>query len=141
MWLLQNSPWWDVSLLQGVQALRLLYNISNFVEMYMFKYFYSGILLTSVALAARPFLNEPDTGITDVLGDLPKGQLPNLTDIVALNDFEWTARNYLPLFNYTYYRNGAGGEWSYRNNLEVYNRYRLRPRTMLDISNIEASLR
>ncbi|EOO02645.1 putative cytochrome b2 protein [Phaeoacremonium minimum UCRPA7] len=107
----------------------------------MFKYFYSGILLTSVALAARPFLNEPDTGITDVLGDLPKGQLPNLTDIVALNDFEWAARNYLPLFNYTYYRNGAGGEWSYRNNLEVYNRYRLRPRTMLDISNIEASLR
>lgn len=30
--------------------------------------------------------------------------------------------------NYTYYRNGAAGEWSYRNNLEVYQRFRLRPR-------------
>lgn len=98
------------------------------------------VALVSSTLAARPFINEPDTGIEDVLGDLPRGVLPNLTNIVGLNDFEWAARNYLPKLNYTYYRNGAGGEWSYRNNLEVYNRYRFKPRTMVDITNIGESL-
>jgi isopentenyl diphosphate isomerase/L-lactate dehydrogenase-like FMN-dependent dehydrogenase len=41
---------------------------------------------------------------------------------------------------YTYYRNGAAGEWSYRNNLEVYTRFRLRPRVMKDITKIDATL-
>jgi isopentenyl diphosphate isomerase/L-lactate dehydrogenase-like FMN-dependent dehydrogenase len=41
---------------------------------------------------------------------------------------------------YTYYRNGAAGEWSYRNNLESFHRLRLRPRVMVDIDNIESSL-
>lgn len=93
--------------------------------------------------AARPFLNEPDTGLADVLNaqGLAVGALPDLSEMVALDDFDYAARNYLPIKNYTYYRNGAGGEWSYRNNLEVYNRYRLRPRQLVDITNIEASLK
>ena len=41
---------------------------------------------------------------------------------------------------YTYYRNGAAGEWSYRNNLEVFQRFRLRPRVLRDITKIEESL-
>ncbi|RFU78072.1 fmn-dependent dehydrogenase [Trichoderma arundinaceum] len=77
-------------------------------------------VLASGALAARQFLNEPDTGIEDILGDLPKGTLPNLSDMIGLPDFDWAARHYLPTKNYTYYRNGAAGEWSYRNNLEVF---------------------
>ncbi|OLN83334.1 Cytochrome b2, mitochondrial 4 [Colletotrichum chlorophyti] len=96
--------------------------------------------LASGAIAARPFLNEPDTGIDGILGDIAIGQLPNLTAMVGLPDFDWAARNYLPLQNYTYYRNGAAGEWSYRNNLEVFSRYRLRPRVMVDITNIESTL-
>lgn len=96
--------------------------------------------LASGAFAAREFLNEPDTGIDDVLSDLPKGTLPDLSDIIGLPDFDWAARHYLPTKNYTYYRNGAAGEWSYRNNLEVFHRYRLRPRTMVDITKIESTL-
>lgn len=92
------------------------------------------------ALAARAFLEEPDTGIMDVLGTLEVGALPKLTDMVALNDFQWAARNFLPRLNYTYYRNGAGGEYSYRNNLEVYNRFKLRPKTMVDITKVAASM-
>ncbi|UKZ78259.1 hypothetical protein TrVFT333_005995 [Trichoderma virens FT-333] len=97
-------------------------------------------LLASGVFAAREFLNEPDTGIDDVLKDLPKGTLPNLSDIIGLPDFDWAARHYLPTKNYTYYRNGAAGEWSYRNNLEVFHRYRLRPRVMVDITKIESTL-
>ncbi|PNP50316.1 hypothetical protein THARTR1_09024 [Trichoderma harzianum] len=75
--------------------------------------------LASGAFAAREFLNEPDTGIDDVLGYVPKGALPDLSKIIGLPDFDWAARHYLPIQNYTYYRNGAAGEWSYRNNLEI----------------------
>ncbi|KAJ0272019.1 hypothetical protein COL922a_014650, partial [Colletotrichum nupharicola] len=92
--------------------------------------------LAPVALAARPFLNEADTGIDAVLGDTPEGTLPDLDDMLGLPDFEWAARHYLNDSSYTYYRNGAAGEWSYRNNLEVFGRYRLRPRVMRDITNV-----
>lgn len=92
------------------------------------------ILLTTQVLAARPFLEEPDTGLESIFGDVQLGSLPDLKSIVGLPDFQWAARNYLPLSNFTYYRNAAGGEWSYRNNLEVFSRYSLRPRFMRDVT-------
>ncbi|ROT40799.1 hypothetical protein SODALDRAFT_356816 [Sodiomyces alkalinus F11] len=94
------------------------------------------VSLASGALAARPFLNEPDTGIEAVLGDTPEGSLPDLDGLVGLPDFEWVARRYLPLVNYTYYQNGAAGEWSARNNLEVFYRYLWRARQMTDITGL-----
>ncbi|KAF2136419.1 uncharacterized protein K452DRAFT_302752 [Aplosporella prunicola CBS 121167] len=97
-------------------------------------------LLAQSALATRPFLNEPDTGIQDALPDLQPGQLPNLTSIVGLPDFDFVARNYMNVTGYTYYRNGAAGEWSYRNNLEAYGRVRFRPRVLVDITKVESSL-
>ncbi|KAI0008232.1 FMN-dependent alpha-hydroxy acid dehydrogenase [Xylariaceae sp. FL0662B] len=97
-------------------------------------------LLVGAALAARPFLNEPDTGFDEYFADLPAGELPPLDKLVGLPDFDAAARRHMPAQNYTYYRNGAAGEWSYRNNLEVFNRYPLRPRTMVDITNIESTL-
>lgn len=42
--------------------------------------------------------------------------------------------------NYTYYRNGAGGEWSYRNNLEIHDKFPLRPRMMINTLDIESTL-
>ncbi|TIA61400.1 FMN-dependent alpha-hydroxy acid dehydrogenase [Aureobasidium pullulans] len=95
--------------------------------------------LTSLALAARPYLNEPDTGIDDALGDTPNGTLPALENIVGLPDFEWVARNYMNTSAYTYYRNGAAGEWAYRNNLEAFQRYTARPRVLRDNSKIEST--
>lgn len=92
------------------------------------------------ALAARPFLNEPDTSLEQVLGNLTEGELPDLDDMVAIPDFDWAARHYLPAANYTYYRNGAAGEWSYTAKLEVFQQYHFRPRVMVDIVDIESSL-
>jgi isopentenyl diphosphate isomerase/L-lactate dehydrogenase-like FMN-dependent dehydrogenase len=68
------------------------------------------------------------------------GTLPDLDSLVGLPDFEWAARRGMNASAYTYYRNGAAGEWSYRNNLEVFQRFRLRPRVMVDITKIESSL-
>jgi isopentenyl diphosphate isomerase/L-lactate dehydrogenase-like FMN-dependent dehydrogenase len=98
------------------------------------------VALTHTVLAARPFLNEPDTGIELALPDLQPGTLPNLSAAVGIPDFDFLARNFLNASSYSYYRNGAGGEWSYRNNLEAYQRVRFRPRVLQDITNIEASL-
>ncbi|KAI0549371.1 hypothetical protein F4679DRAFT_275038 [Xylaria curta] len=91
------------------------------------------------AFAARPFLNEPDTGFDEYFADLNIGDLAPLDSLVGLPDFEEAARRRLPIANYTYYRNGAAGEWSYRNNLEVFNRYAIRPRMMIDVTNLDAS--
>jgi isopentenyl diphosphate isomerase/L-lactate dehydrogenase-like FMN-dependent dehydrogenase len=100
----------------------------------------SAVIFASVALAARPFDNEPDTGLEAVLGGFAANKtLPPLTAIQGLPDFDWAARNYLPASNYTYYRNGAAGEWSYRNNLEVFQRFRLRPRVLKDITKVEST--
>ncbi len=95
--------------------------------------------LLAGALAARPWSNEPDTGIDQVYSNVADGELIPLDGIVGLPDFEWAARKYMGVQYYSYYRNGAGGEWSYRNNLESFNRYPLRPRMMRDITNIESS--
>ncbi|TGJ86676.1 hypothetical protein E0Z10_g2092 [Xylaria hypoxylon] len=91
------------------------------------------------AFAARPFLNEPDTGFDEYFGSLKAADLAPLDSLVGLPDFEEAARRMLPIANYTYYRNGAAGEWSYRNNLEVFNRYAIRPRMMIDVTNLAAS--
>ncbi|KAI0012136.1 FMN-dependent alpha-hydroxy acid dehydrogenase [Xylariaceae sp. FL0662B] len=98
------------------------------------------MFLLSEALASRPFLNEPDTGFGQYFADVQAGELPPLEKLVGLPDFDAAARRYLPAKNYSFFRAGAAGEWSYRNNLEVFSRYRLRPRMMVDIVDIESTM-
>ncbi|KAI1269243.1 FMN-dependent alpha-hydroxy acid dehydrogenase [Xylariaceae sp. FL1019] len=102
------------------------------------KYSLTVAALATMAEAARPYLEVPDTGYYDAV-DVAAGMLPDIESIVGLNDFQLAAENYLPITNFTYYRNGAGGEWSYRNNLEVYNRFRFSPRVMNDITGVGAT--
>ncbi|OWP04408.1 hypothetical protein B2J93_4413 [Marssonina coronariae] len=101
---------------------------------------FSLLPFAATVLATRPFLNEPDTGIEQALGGTAVGTLPDLDSIVGLPDFDWAARRYMNASGYAYYRNGAAGEWSYRNNLEVFQRFRLRPRVVRNIVDIESSL-
>ena len=89
------------------------------------------LYLTAAALAARPFINEEDTGFQQFLGpSFPKGKLPELKDIWSIHDFEYAARNFLNATAYTWIRTGVGGEYSYRNNLEVYSKVGFRPRML-----------
>ncbi|RDW80918.1 hypothetical protein BP5796_05616 [Coleophoma crateriformis] len=101
-------------------------------------------LLAYQCQAARPFLNEPDTGIATYLGtDTPaeaSGTLIPLDDIIAIPDFEFAARAYMPSVNYSYYRTGAAGEFTYRSNLETYNKVKLRPRVLRDITGVPYTL-
>ncbi|KAH0437669.1 FMN-dependent dehydrogenase [Colletotrichum camelliae] len=83
--------------------------------------------LAGAAVSARPFLNEPSTGINEVFGDLPAGELPPLGRLVGLPDFDWAARHYLNAASYMFYRNGAADEFSHRNNLEGFHASSLVP--------------
>lgn len=100
------------------------------------------IAITTVAQAARPYINEPDTGLQDFLGpEFPRGQLLDLQDIWCLHDFEWAARNFLNNTAYSWIRYGVGGEYSYRNNLEIYPRVQFKPRMLTGKSNVNVSMR
>ncbi|KAH7131072.1 S-2-hydroxy-acid oxidase [Dactylonectria macrodidyma] len=97
------------------------------------------LLFSSMSLAARPFLNEPDTGIEEAL-PLKNGSLPPLDRLLGLPDFDYVARHVMGPSEYGYVRHGAGSEGSYRNNLEAFSSFRFRPRVMVDITDIDASL-
>lgn len=103
---------------------------------------FTSILATAgLARAARPYLEFPDTGAAEQYGTIEAGgSLPDVATVVGLPDFQYLAEQYMNLTAYTYYRNGAAGEWSYRNNLEVFERMRFRPRVMTQVDNIEDSL-
>ena len=69
------------------------------------------------------------------------GSLPGLDRMLGLPDFDYLASQVLDPTAYAYVRHGAGSEWSYRNNLEAFTRFRFRPSVMVNITGIDASLK
>ncbi|KAJ4305347.1 hypothetical protein N0V90_000878 [Kalmusia sp. IMI 367209] len=99
--------------------------------------------LAAFALAAEPFLNEPDTGLETYLlqtNNWTEGTQPALKDIRGLNDFDFAARQKLSTENYFYYRTGSAGEQSYRNNLDVWSKVKFRPRFLTDTTKVNQTL-
>lgn len=92
---------------------------------------FSALLTASLAAlvaAVRPFVDFPDSGADLFWSDLVDGELPARGDMWGLNDFQWAARHVMNLTTYQFFTSGAGGEWSYRNNLEAFGRVKMRPR-------------
>ncbi|KAI1343044.1 S-2-hydroxy-acid oxidase [Xylariaceae sp. FL0016] len=98
--------------------------------------------LVGAASAARPFLNEPDTGLETFLygTNWTEGTQPLLKDMRGIPDFDFAARQKLDDENYSYYRTAAGGEWSYRNNLEIWSSVKFRPRQLTDVTRVNETL-
>lgn len=61
--------------------------------------------------------------------------------MLSLPDFDYLARQTMEPTRYAYICHGAGSEASYRNNLEAFNRFRFRPRVMVNITQVDASMR
>ncbi|KAI5922460.1 S-2-hydroxy-acid oxidase [Camillea tinctor] len=99
--------------------------------------------LVGAASAAEPFLNEPDTGMeTFLLGtNWTEGTQPQLKDIRGIPDFDFAARQKLNNQEYSFYRTAAGGEWSYRNNLEIWSKVKFRPRQLSDVTKVNETLK
>jgi 4-hydroxymandelate oxidase len=56
---------------------------------------------------------------------------------LSLDDFEESARDRLPQLIYDYYAGGAGDEWTLRENRRAFDRWVLRPRFLVDCSNVD----
>ncbi|KAH9883813.1 S-2-hydroxy-acid oxidase [Xylariomycetidae sp. FL2044] len=98
--------------------------------------------LVGAAIAAEPFLNEPDTGLETYLfsTNYAEGRQPLLKDMRGLPDFEYAARQTLNDSQYSFYRTGTAGEWSYRNNLEIWSKVKFRPRQLSDVTKVGETL-
>jgi 4-hydroxymandelate oxidase len=56
---------------------------------------------------------------------------------LSVDDFEAEARERLPQLVYDYYAGGAGDEWTLRENRRAFERWVLRPRFLVDCSNVD----
>ncbi|XP_022094141.1 hydroxyacid oxidase 1-like [Acanthaster planci] len=63
------------------------------------------------------------------------GEIMNLPPPTRLRDFEAFAKRSMPAQTYEYYRSGAYPEQTLRDNELAFQRYRLRPNTLRDVSN------
>jgi 4-hydroxymandelate oxidase len=70
------------------------------------------------------------------LADLPAARATPTT-LASLSDFEPAARDRLSHMAYEYISGGAGDEITVRANREAYERIRLRPRVLVDVSKID----
>ena len=100
----------------------------------------SGLL--GSALAVEPFWNEPDTGLETYLQSTnwTEGTQPLLKDMRAIPDFDYAARQYLDGQKYSFYRTASAGEWSYRNNLEIWSKVHFRTRHLTDVTKVNETL-
>ena len=69
----------------------------------------------------------------------PSGPPIDLGPIVRLADFEGPARERLHPTAWSYYAGGAGDGHALRDSLAAWDRYRLRPRVLVDVSSIDPS--
>ncbi|TMK96634.1 MAG: alpha-hydroxy-acid oxidizing protein [Actinobacteria bacterium] len=56
---------------------------------------------------------------------------------LTVDDFEAAARDMLPEMVFDYYAGGSGEEWTLRENTRAYGRWVIRPRVLVDVSNVE----
>ncbi|TKX26883.1 FMN-dependent dehydrogenase-like protein 1 [Elsinoe australis] len=84
-----------------------------------------------------PVSDVPDTGLQEFLKDhVYDGEFPPLEAIKGIPDFEYVARSKLSAASYAFFRTGSAGEYSYRNNFEVFRKLHFRPRMLNDVSNV-----
>lgn len=90
----------------------------------------------------EPFVNEPNTGLEGYLKttNWTEGTLPLLKDMRAVLDFDFAARQKLESQQYSFYRVAAAGEWSYRNNLNIWSKARFRTRFLTDVTKLNDTL-
>ncbi|MFM7807972.1 MAG: alpha-hydroxy-acid oxidizing protein, partial [Planctomycetota bacterium] len=66
--------------------------------------------------------------------------MSSLEDMLSAEAFEAQAERHLPKVAWDYYRSGAWGESTVRENLEAWRRLWLRPHCMVDVSRRDASV-
>jgi 4-hydroxymandelate oxidase len=73
------------------------------------------------------------------LAHLAEQRAEPLNDVFNLRDFEQLARRSMASAAFDYYAGGAGDEIGLRDNVASFQRWRLRPRVLVDVSSIDIS--
>lgn len=63
-----------------------------------------------------------------------------MNNLVSLDDYEKRAYQLLPRTALDYYRSGAGDEQTLKRNRNDFNNYRIRPRFLRDVSELDPSV-
>jgi 4-hydroxymandelate oxidase len=64
-----------------------------------------------------------------------------MNDSLTLDDFEESARELLPPMVFDYYAGGSGDEWTLRENRRAFDRWIIRPRVLVDASDMDLRTR
>ncbi|PVH22700.1 hypothetical protein CXQ85_005274 [Candidozyma haemuli] len=110
------------------------FHAPNFVDQYLTPEEYLGPLIGEL---------EPEIDITEV-GDSESRQeysdnMPPISEIFRVSDFEYIARKILPPSAWYYYSSGADDEVALRENHNAFSRIFFKPRVLVDISDVDLS--
>ena len=95
------------------------------------------MLQSALAAAAVPISATPSVQTTDASAASPSRSTSVDAELVSLGDFEQLARRRLSPAAEAYLATGVGDEVTVRANREAFARVRLRPRALVDVSNID----
>jgi 4-hydroxymandelate oxidase len=93
------------------------------------------ILLSACVLAGTPARLSAAQLLDSVQESAPASKAP--AEAVAVSDFEALARQRIPRMAYEYISGGAADEITLRWNRESFDRIRLRPKILVDVSNLD----
>jgi 4-hydroxymandelate oxidase len=97
----------------------------------------AGVLAAGRALAADP-AREHDKATPAGHADAQADQAsPAQSELVCLADYEATAKQRIPHMSWEFYNGSAADEISMRWNVESYQRIRLKPRVLVDVSKLD----
>ena len=97
----------------------------------------AGVLAAGRALAADP-AREHDKATPAGHADAQADQAsPAPSELVCLADYEATAKQRIPHMSWEFYNGSAADEISMRWNVESYQRIRLKPRVLVDVSKLD----
>ncbi|MGH9752791.1 MAG: alpha-hydroxy acid oxidase [Blastocatellia bacterium] len=93
------------------------------------------ILLSACALAGTPARLSAAQSQDSIQQPIPASQAP--AEAVSVSDYEALARERIPRMAYEYISGGAADEITLRWNRESFDRIRLRPKILVDVSNLD----
>lgn len=85
---------------------------------------------------------EPEADVTDVEGEDKQvwiDNLPPLSEIFTVTDFEYIAKKTLPATAWYYYSSGSTDEVTLRENHNAFSRIFFKPRVLVDVSEVDTS--
>ena len=100
----------------------------------------AGVLASGAALAAQPAreLQDPAPNAPDrKQGDTHVDEVSTGTRLASLADYEAASRQRIPKMFWEFYNGAAGDELTMRWNVEAYQRMRLKPRVLVDVSALD----